>query len=336
VTRPALDLTVMAGRATSVLALAWPGAQVVRLRALPGGASSLTYLAEVAGGTAPRVVVKVAPPGLKPTRNRDVLRQARVLQALEDEGGVAVPTVIGTDVGDPPEAPPFFVMSYVEGDSYEPFTSEEADAPPPDIVEARELAAAAMLAALHGVDHSTRGLGDERVFTLEEEVGRWVRAFESLDDDLRPATTAVCQELLLSHLPRPAPPVIVHGDFRLGNTLCQGRRVAAIIDWEIWSIGDPRVDLAWFLLMADPDRPQVRRIDPGMPAPGRLLASYEDAAAADVDDMAWFAALVRFKQAAAAALITKNNRRLEHPDPEKERHGEFTAALLDHALGYLQ
>jgi aminoglycoside phosphotransferase (APT) family kinase protein len=142
--------------------------------------------------------------------------------------------------------------------------------------------------------------------------------------------------MLLSRLPRPVPPVIIHGDYRLGNALCQGRRVEAVIDWELWSIGDPRVDLAWFLLMADPERPQVRRIDPGMPAPAQLLATYQGAAAAEAVDMAWFAALVRFKQAAAAALITKNNRRLEHPDPEKARHGAFSAALLDHALVYLR
>ena len=45
---------------------------------------------------------------------------------------------------------------------------------------------------------------------------------------------------------------IVHGDFRLGNLLAAGARIAAVVDWEIWSVGDPRVDVGWFLLNADP------------------------------------------------------------------------------------
>jgi aminoglycoside phosphotransferase (APT) family kinase protein len=185
------------------------------------------------------------------------------------------------------------------------------------------------------VDFRVKGLADERVFTLEAEVGRWAKAFQSLDDDLRPPTTAACHDRLLARLPPAVDPTIVHGDFRLGNTLCRGERLEAVIDWEIWSLGDPRIDLAWFLLMADPDRPQVRRHDPGMPSMDRLLAAYQSASSVKVDRMDWFAALVRFKQAAVAALITKNNRRLDNPDPEGEKHGSFSAALVAQALEYL-
>ena len=45
---------------------------------------------------------------------------------------------------------------------------------------------------------------------------------------------------------------MVHGDFRLGNVLATGAHIAAVVDWEIWSVGDPRVDLGWFLVTADP------------------------------------------------------------------------------------
>ena len=92
---------------------------------LSGGASSLTYTA-VLGGSAVlsgddrrRVVVKVAPAGLAPVRNRDVLRQARLLRALGPTA-VPVPEVLWEDAGDPPEVPPLFVMSFVEGTSLEP------------------------------------------------------------------------------------------------------------------------------------------------------------------------------------------------------------------------
>src|SRR5215475_2532503 len=73
---------------------------------LAGGASSLTYSARVGDR---RVVVKVAPPGLPPVRNRDVLRQARLLRALRTTP-VPVPEVVGEDAGDPPDVPPLFIM----------------------------------------------------------------------------------------------------------------------------------------------------------------------------------------------------------------------------------
>ena len=93
---------------------------------LRGGASSLTYTARArwlspcsSGDDRRRVVVKVAPAGLAPVRNRDVLRQARLLRALGPTA-VPVPEVLWEDAGDPPEVPPLFVMSFVEGTSLEP------------------------------------------------------------------------------------------------------------------------------------------------------------------------------------------------------------------------
>src|SRR6476659_8977755 len=83
---------------------------------LAGGASSLTFSARVGDQ---RVVVKVAPPGLPPVLNRDVLRQARVLRALHGTA-VPVPDVLWEDAGDPPDEPPLFVMSFVAGASLEP------------------------------------------------------------------------------------------------------------------------------------------------------------------------------------------------------------------------
>src|SRR5580658_1789538 len=81
---------------------------------LAGGASSLTYVGRTPGGG--KVVVKVAPAGLPPLLNRDVLRQARVLGVLAPSA-VPVPEVLWTDPGEPPDVPPLFVMSFVEGSS---------------------------------------------------------------------------------------------------------------------------------------------------------------------------------------------------------------------------
>ena len=77
----------------------------------------MTYVATIAGGG--RAVVKVAPAGIPPVLNRDVLRQARLLRALAGTP-VPVPEVLWEDAGDPPEVPPLFVMSFVAGASLEP------------------------------------------------------------------------------------------------------------------------------------------------------------------------------------------------------------------------
>ncbi|MGZ4296142.1 MAG: phosphotransferase, partial [Solirubrobacteraceae bacterium] len=86
----------------------WPNAEVGTLQPLPGGISSLTFAAQLSAIGVPdrRVVVKVAPPGLAPVRNRDVLRQARVMAAVHSVPGVLVPEVLLCDDG----SPPFFVM----------------------------------------------------------------------------------------------------------------------------------------------------------------------------------------------------------------------------------
>ena len=84
-----LDLAELAGRAEAAVRVERPTATVADVEQIVGGTSSLTYVATLqeAGVSPQRVIVKVAPPGIEPVRNRDVLRQARVLQML---GAVAV------------------------------------------------------------------------------------------------------------------------------------------------------------------------------------------------------------------------------------------------------
>ena len=72
----------LAGRAETILAVRWPQAAVAGVEQLQGGASGLTYRAWLANAPVPEVVIKVAPAGLPPVRNRDVLRQARLLSLL--------------------------------------------------------------------------------------------------------------------------------------------------------------------------------------------------------------------------------------------------------------
>src|SRR3974390_3866400 len=116
-----------------------PGAQVLGVSPLTGGTSSLTFLVELAGvaaGETP-VVLKVAPPGLAPVRNRDVLRQARLQQAVQRTRRPLAPDVLFSEPGAAPEVPPVLAMHLVPGECVEPVLSDAAERPPAAQVRAR-------------------------------------------------------------------------------------------------------------------------------------------------------------------------------------------------------
>lgn len=298
-------------------ATSWdPGRVVESLAALPGGRSSLTYRARLAPpGVEPQcVVVKVARPGVAPVRNRDVLRQARLLRGLEGVEGVRVPRVLFEDEGDPPDAPPFFAMTHVDGECFEPILDETGTMPSPAELRSRELDGAAMLARLHGVRLADVGLADEPVVTPAEEVERWAKVFVTVDDELRVGADQAAAALLAS-VPDAVDPVVLHGDFRLGNALARDGRVEALIDWEIWTVGDPRVDVSWYLMYTDPSRLAVAvREAPGMPSDEELISTYERTRGVELDDLAWFDAMTRFKAGAIFAELVKHNARRHLPD----------------------
>lgn len=294
-----------------------PGRTVGPIKELEGGTSSLTYWTTVDDE---KIVVKIAVPGLEPVRNRDVLRQARLLKALGPTD-VPVPRVIAEHTGAPPEIPPFFLMSFEEGICIEPNSLTGDDALPADEVRARELKAATYMGRLHAVAPDSVGLGDEPEISLPDEVQRWKNSFEACDEDLQLGSQDV-YDLLMAKIPEAGPTVLLHGDFRLGNTLSSGTDVSAVIDWEIYSRSDPRIDLAWFLLMANPEAALGTSIAEGMPSNDELTDTYQRARGADVADLEWFAALVRFKQAAAGAFIARNARRRGVASPVDVADGE--------------
>jgi aminoglycoside phosphotransferase (APT) family kinase protein len=309
----AVDVADLARRATGAAQSWQPGATVTDVRELTGGSSSLTFTGDAVGpdGSVTPLVLKVAPPGLPPVRNRDVLRQATLMHALHGRPGVAVPDVHFEDAGDPPASSPFIAMSYVPGSCYEPVLSEDrASAPPPAQLHARGVDAARMLANLHKLDPGAIGLGDQPVMTLSDEIDRWTRAFTTVAEDLREGYQAG-DAALRATMPAMLSPVVTHGDFRLGNTLCVEDRVTSIIDWEIWAVGDPRVDLTWLMYFADdaqhPSSPSFEAT--GVPTAAELRAVYEKERGGEVPDLDWFTAFTWYKEASATALLVKRARK---------------------------
>lgn len=299
-------------------------ANVTDVTALAGGASSFTFRGARSGRP---VVIKLAPPGVEPIAHRDVLRQARIIKALAATR-VPVPEVLWENPGDPPLVPPLFVMSHVEGDCVEPLF--DGCPPTPEVAERYRNACRAM-AALHSVSPSELGLDGEPVIDPVSEVGRWCQTLQTVDVALVPGWQGV-RDALLRCAPTAVGPSVLHGDFRLGNLMAVGASVNAVIDWEIWSIGDPRIDAGWFLINCDPDTYQRVPSADGMAPPIAELAEiYQHELGHEVADLAWFCALACFKSAATWALIVKHNRRRRAPREELEAMASTLPRLLSRA-----
>jgi aminoglycoside phosphotransferase (APT) family kinase protein len=299
---------------------------VSALAPLPGGASSLTYVGRCAGRP---VVVKVAPPGVRPIAHRDVLRQARAIRTLAPTP-VPVPEVLFDDPGDPPDVPPLFAMSHVDGTTCEPLF-DGADGGPEPFVAERFRNAATTMAQLHRIEPGAVGLESEPVIGSSAEVERWCHTLETVDPALAPGWREVAAALK-SSTPSALPPAMVHGDFRLGNLLAVDDRITAVIDWEIWSVGDPRVDAGWFLINCDPRtyRRSTRYVDVTPPV-SELAALYREELGSEVPELDWFCALACFKSTATWSLIVKHNRRRSTPDPELEAMAPTLPHLLSRA-----
>lgn len=323
---------------TAAVLRGWaPGATVDAVEPLAGGTSSLTYVAVLSGVPVEyeRVVLKVAPPGLEPVRNRDVLRQARLMQVLSGVHGVRVPKVLFCDKGAPPAVQPFVAMELVPGDCVEPVLVPRGTLSAGQ-VRSRALDAARMLAQLHRVDPKRTPLAMEPVVTLRAEIDRWTRAFTTVPEDLRTGHEAVAERLHAT-VPAAMMPVFTHGDYRLGNTLCDADSVNAVIDWEIWSLGDPRVDLTWLTFFTDEARHPASLSDEptGMPGRAELLDAYQEVRGEPLRDLAWFEALTKYKESAATALLIKRGRKADHLTDMHRRMLPALPVLLDEAMELL-
>ncbi|MFE5842342.1 phosphotransferase family protein [Streptomyces niveus] len=299
------------------LARLHPGAAMGELRTLPGGHSGLTYTVTAGDLT---YVVKAVPPGQRPIGRNDVLRQARVLRVLSGQA-VPVPGLVAVDE----TQPAWFAMEFAAGEAVEPVldTPEVAAA----TARTRMLGIATVLRRLHDTDIHAPGLDAPEPLDPAGELDRWSRTMRAVPAELRPGGDALLARLA-GDLPEALPPVLLHGDFRLGNVLCVGECASAVVDWEIWSVGDPRTDLGWFLLFADHHNfPRLGRAVPGLPTEAELLDAYADGEPA-LPAMDWFRALGRMKMAAIMGHNLRRHREGKHHDPDQERLPPTIAAMI--------
>ncbi len=251
-----------------------------------GGKSNLTY---VVRDHEKAFVVRRPPLGHVLATAHDMTREYRVMSALW-ETDVPVPRTFHLCQGTGVIGAPFYVMEYVEGGR-----------PPITPRLARDLTD--VLAVLHSISPEAVGLGDfgRPDGFLERQVSRWKRQLDASRSREVPGIDDLFARLA-GAVPDSGKPAIVHGDFKLGNTLIRDGAVRAVIDWEMSTLGDPLTDLALFLLYSDFSA--LDNSAPGeMPDTGEPVAHYAEASGRDVSRLGWYVGLACFKLAVIAEGI---------------------------------
>ncbi len=284
----------------------------VTARPVGDGHANLTYL--VTDGSR-EVVFRRPPPPPIPRGANDVLREARLMGALAGTG-FPVPEVLA--VGAPGDLldVPFYIMSYMRGVVFTDATPEPLATPG----TRRELALDLIdtLAALHAVDWRARGLEDfgrPEGFNARhvQRMSRLV-ADEAGTVDPRFADVAAW---LSEHVPPESGAAILHSDYRLGNVMLASTgpgRVLAVLDWELATLGDPLLDVGYFLASyPQPGEPRtptqdfgLALLEDGYPTRDELARRYADRTGRELDDLDWYETLATYK---LAALYEHSHRR---------------------------
>ncbi|CAB4863020.1 unannotated protein [freshwater metagenome] len=312
------------------------GAGEPSLAPLGEGHSNVTYLVE-RGGT--EFVLRRPPRGPLPPSAHDVLREARVLRALE--GRARVPRILAVCEDSAPIGAPFCVMEKIDGHVITDRVPQVLGTPQDQRRLGEELVDA--LVELHAVDWRAAGLEDFGKPTGYCE--RQVRRFRGLWDINRTREIAeidAVAQWLGANLPQSPAATIVHGDFRLGNMVYAPEppaRLAAILDWEMATIGDPLADLGYLAtLWSDRDDPTggplaitaVTR-QPGFLRRDELIARYEERSGRSMTDIRWYQTLAVWK---FAIFMEGNYKRAvtgASDDPFNLQFGEGVLQLAAHA-----
>jgi aminoglycoside phosphotransferase (APT) family kinase protein len=266
------------------------------------GHSNVTYLIE-RGGT--ELVLRRPPRPPLPPSAHDVLREARLLRALRDTPA-RVPEVFAVCEDPATIGAPFYVMERIEGEPIVFNVPAPLDTPAERRRIGEQLIEA--LVEIHGVDWQAAGLEGFGKPTgyLERQLRRFTGLWELNKTREIPAVESV-GAWLAQHLPSSGPATIVHGDYRLGNTIFAPgapAHLAAVLDWEMATIGDPLADLGYLCMMwteaGDPEvglREHLGKVTraEGFPTRAELIASYEELSGRSMSDIRWYTTLALWK-----------------------------------------
>jgi aminoglycoside phosphotransferase (APT) family kinase protein len=250
----------------------WLGEPVVVDGAATTGASNVTWFVTVGGRAA---VLRHPPrrPDRLPTAH-DLVREATVLRSLAGRG-LPVPEVLALDAGSTVLDVPLLVTARLPGVCL-------LGARPAHLDPAALAAGAVdVLAAVHAVGPGSSGLDAPEGSYLVRQIERWRTQLDRTPTAGRLGPLDDLVDWLLAHRPAGEERTLVHGDYGFHNLLVSARRVEAVLDWELATLGDPVADLFGLVKSWGPDpvtpnpANDVVALAPGAPARDALIARYE-------------------------------------------------------------
>ena len=285
---------------------ALPGkGEPLETRFLSGGTQNVIY--ELRRGEH-SCVLRMPPPDAPGDRDKGILREWRIIEALD---GTDVPhtTAVGVCADASVLGRPFYLMGFVDGwspmDTHgrwpEPFDSD---------LEARaglSYQLAEGIALLSKVDWKAKGLQDlgRPDGFHERQVDRWTGFFERIKGREVEGMDAAT-EWLRTHRPLDFVPGLMHGDYQFANVMYRHgapARMAAIVDWEMGTVGDPKLDLGWMVQSwpedtGEPAEGEMSYVDMrGMPSRADVVDHYARVSGRQVDDLDYYLVLAKWKLA---------------------------------------
>lgn len=297
------------------------------------------------------LVLRRPPPGEIAESAHDVLREYRIVDALQETNVPVPPTVlsstdhsiIGSD---------FYVMEKVKGDVFRSNEPKWVNKPTQRQRIGYELVD--KLARIHAVDFNAVGLaniGNPSGYT-ERQVSRWQQQLEwalevTSDDREVPALHRVSKWLRVN-VPDEGAHTLVHGDYKLDNVMYApdtDPEIVSILDWEMSTLGDPALDLAWILVhwrdSGDP-APAVPELTPmftdadGYPTRTDLVSRYERETGNEFKDQRFYRTLAVFKLAALGEMFYRRHLEDNADDPLYPAMEDGVPRLADRAQRIIQ
>ena len=308
----------------------------LHVRQFPGGQSNPTYRLD---GPKASYVLRRKPPGILLPSAHAVEREYRVMHALatHTDFPVATPLLLCEDNGVIGTA--FYVMAFVEGRIFwEPTLPELERDGRRDVF----MAMIETLADLHRVDYREIGLADfgRPEGYVARQLARWSKQYVV---DAEVAGRVATMERLIEWLPKALPaiepaPALVHGDYRLDNMIFDSaaKRVLAVLDWELSTLGDPVADFAYHLMKYRLASGGVRGLQGvdlaalGLPTEREYVAAYcSRRGIAEIGDLEYYLAFCAFRLAGICHGIAGRVARGTAVSPQAKKYAAQVEPLAE-------
>jgi aminoglycoside phosphotransferase (APT) family kinase protein len=269
---------------------------------IAGGHSNLTFKVTDAAGH--EYVLRRPPLSHVLASAHDMGREHKIISALWPTP-VPVPQALGFCPDATVNGAPFYVMRFVPG-----VVLHDADIAVRSLGERERRATGEsfvdVLADLHAVDVDEVGLGDlaKKEDYIARQLKRWYGQFQQSKTREIPAVDRV-HDVLKARIPKQRRASVVHGDYRLGNSITDPARgkIVAVLDWEICTLGDPLADLGYVLATwtqsTDPvaGAPGAPSLAAGFPSREEVLDRYAERSGRDVSQIDYYVAFAMWKSA---------------------------------------